>query len=86
MSRLMEVPGLDYYTYSPDFGIWEPLADLGDEVKQGQPAAAIYSPETPWRQPITTHFSRDGLVICRRVPGRVHRGDCLFHLATDFAG
>ena len=85
-TRLMEVPGLDYYTYSPDYGIWEPLADLGDEVKKGQPAAAIYSPETPWREPITTQFSRDGLIICRRVPGPVHRGDCLFHLATDFAG
>jgi hypothetical protein len=28
-------------------------------------------------------FARDGMVLCKRVPGRVERGDCLFHLATD---
>jgi predicted deacylase len=82
-TRLMEVPGLDYYTYSPDYGIWELLADLGDEVKAGQPATSVFCPETPWREPTTTHFDHDGLIICRRVPGPVHRGDCLFHLATD---
>lgn len=83
-TRLMEVPSPDYYVYSPDYGIWEPLADLGDTVKQGQPAASVYFPETPWRAPVTTHFERDGFVLCRRVPGPVHRGDCVFHLATDY--
>jgi uncharacterized protein len=83
-TRLMEVPSNDYYTYSPDYGIWEPLADLGDEVKKGQPAASVYCPETPWREPVTNYFDHDGLIICRRVPGPVHRGDCLFHLATDY--
>jgi len=29
-------------------------------------------------------FGRAGTVICKRVPGRVERGDCLFHLADDF--
>jgi hypothetical protein len=82
-TRVMEVRGFDYYTYSPDYGVWEPLADLGDEVKKGQPAAAVFSQQTPWREPVTTHFQRDGQVICRRVPGAVERGDCLFHLATD---
>lgn len=84
-TRIMEVGGFDYYVYSPDYGIWEPLADLGDNVKAGQPAAAVYSQETPWREPVLTNFNHDGKIICRRVPGPVHRGDCLFHLATDRA-
>ena len=31
-------------------------------------------------------FAHDGLVLCRRVPGRTARGDCLFHLGTDTTG
>jgi predicted deacylase len=82
-TRLMEVGGSDYYVYSPEYGIWEPLVDLGDDVVAGQPAAVIHCQQTPWREPTTAHFARAGTVICRRVPGGVQRGDCLFHLATD---
>jgi len=82
-TRLMEVGGSDYYVHSPDYGFWEPLAELGDEVRAGQTAAAVYCPETPWREPVMTQFDRDGTILCKRVPGAVHRGDCLFHLATD---
>lgn len=85
-TRMMEVQDSSYYVYSPDYGIWEPLADLGDEVQAGQPAAAVYCQETPWREPVRTEFQHAGQIICRRVPGPVHRGDCLFHLATDYSG
>jgi hypothetical protein len=82
-TRIMEVRGSDYYVYSPDYGLWEPLVDLGDDVHAGQAAAAVYCPQTPWREPLLAHFAKSGTVICRRVPGPVERGDCLFHLATD---
>jgi predicted deacylase len=82
-TRMMEVRDTSYYVYSPDYGVWEPLVDLGDDVTAGQPAAAVYVPQTPWREPVMTHFEHDGTIICRRVPGPVERGDCLFHLATD---
>jgi hypothetical protein len=29
-------------------------------------------------------FAHAGLVICKRVPGRTERGDCLFHLGSDW--
>ena len=82
-TRIMEVRGSEYYVYSPDYGMWEPLVDLGDDVHAGQAAAAVYCPQTPWREPVVVNFSQAGTVICRRVPGLVERGDCLFHLATD---
>ena len=85
-SRMMKLEGSDYYVYSPDYGLWEPLVDLGTEVTKGQVAAAIHFPETPWREPELAHFERDGLVICKRLPGQVERGDCLFHLAADIDG
>ncbi len=55
-------------------------------MREGQPAAEIYTPETPWAPPAVVRFAHEGLVLCKRIPGRTRRGDCLFHLATDFAG
>jgi uncharacterized protein len=81
--RFLEVGGGDYYVYAPENGLYEPLVDLGDIVEAGQPAARIHFPETPWAEPVPTHFSRGGFVLCKRIPGRTMRGDCLFHLGTD---
>ena len=83
-SRIMEVANRDYYVFSSDRGLWEPLADLGDDVAADQPAAAVHFPDTPWREPEIVRFKHQGTVICRRMPSRVERGDCLFHLATDY--
>jgi uncharacterized protein len=86
-TRLMEVGGPDYFVYTPEFGgVFEPLVELGDTVKKGQPAAAIHYSHTPWRQPEIAHFEHDGVVLCKRIPGRTERGDCLFHLGTDYRG
>jgi predicted deacylase len=85
-TRLTEIGGDDYYVYASDGGLFEPLVDLGDEIKAGQPAARIHFHHTPWREPDLLTFKRDGLVLCKRVPARCERGDCLFHLATDISG
>jgi uncharacterized protein len=60
------------------------VVELGEEVTAGTPAAIIHPHDTPWREPAIAAFCRAGTVICKRVPGRVERGDCLFHLADDF--
>jgi len=85
-TRLTEIGGDDYYVYATDGGLFEPLVELGDEVKAGQPAARIHFHHTPWREPETVPFKRAGLVLCKRVPARCERGDRLFHLATDTDG
>ena len=85
-SRVLEVGGAEYFVYAPDDGVFEPLAELGDEVKKGQPAAAIHFTHTPWRQPTIARFEHHGTVLCTRVPGLTHRGDCLFHLGTEWKG
>jgi predicted deacylase len=81
--RLMEMKSIDYFVYARDEGLFEPYVDLLDEVKSGQAAGAIHHPETPWIEPTISYFEHDGIAICERIPGRVERGDCLFHLATD---
>lgn len=82
-SRRMQVGGFPFYVYAQDEGVFEPLVTLEDEVKAGQTAALIHPVETPWRAPQEAQFARAGTVVCARVPGRVERGDCLFHLAVD---
>lgn len=82
-TRILDVGGPDYFVYASGTGLFEPLAEPGDTVAAGQPAARIHTPETPWAPAETVHFARDGLVLCKRIPGRTVRGDCLFHLGTD---
>ena len=82
-TRILDVAGPDYFVYATDMGLFEPLVKLGEMVRKGQPAARIHLPETPWAPPVEAHFLRDGFVLCQRIPGRVVRGDCLFHLGTD---
>ena len=83
--RYLEIKAGEHYVYASEDGLYEPLVELGDEVKAGDPAAAIHFPETPWREPVVEHFLSDGLAVCKRMPGRSERGDCLFHLASDWS-
>ena len=85
-TRLTALGGSDYYVYASEGGVYEALVEPGVEVKSGQPAARIHFHDTPWREPATVTFARDGLVLCKRQPARCERGDCLFHLGTDIAG
>ncbi|MEM7172008.1 MAG: succinylglutamate desuccinylase/aspartoacylase family protein [Pseudomonadota bacterium] len=80
--QLMVVRGAQDYCYARDVGLFEPYVELGDWVEAGQPAGAIHSPETPWAEPVALSFEAAGQVVCKRIPGRVQRGDCLFHLSA----
>ncbi len=82
-TRVFDVAGPDYFVYAPQEGVFEPLVELGDTVAKGQPAGLIHTPETPWRAPAEVAFGHEGFVLCKRIPGRTMRGDCLFHLGTD---
>jgi predicted deacylase len=84
-TRILDVGGADYYAYAPDPGVFEPLVELGAEVRAGQPAGLIHHTETPWRDPARVAFERTGVVLVKRWPGMTARGDCLFHLGTDTA-
>jgi predicted deacylase len=81
--RLVELGGPEYFVYATEKGVFEPLVEPGDMVVAGQLAARIHRPETPWDPPTELHFQRDGLVMCKRIPGRTERGDCLYHLGSD---
>lgn len=74
--------GDSYYVYASDEGLFEPYFEMDDSVEKGSDAGAIHHPETPWVTATVERFEHSGIIICKRIPGRVQRGDCLFHLAT----
>jgi predicted deacylase len=69
------------YAYTE--GLFEPLINLGDEVKDGDTVALIHSPATPGQAPIEVIAPKGGKVLCQRVLAQVQRGDCLFELVSD---
>ena len=81
-TRFLTFQSPDLYVYASEAGLFEPLVELGDGVSAGQPAGRIHFPESPGRDPVVHHFASDGIVMCKRVPARSQRGDCLFHLAV----
>ncbi|MBZ9942416.1 succinylglutamate desuccinylase/aspartoacylase family protein [Mesorhizobium sp. BR1-1-13] len=82
-TRFMTVKGHDAFVYAHSRGIFEPAADIGDEVVGGQIAGHIHFPDLPTREPETLFFATSGLVACRRAPSLTERGDCLFKVMED---
>ena len=81
--RILSVNGFDNYVYAPENGLFQPLAELGETVAAGQPAARIHFPDTPWREPATATFQTAGSVLCRRFPSLTKRGDCLYEIGAE---
>jgi uncharacterized protein len=79
-TRELQITGT---VHAYDIGLFEPFHEPGDEVKAGDAAGAIHHPEEPWREPMIAHFRHDGVVLAKRIPGRVERGDCLYQIGRD---
>ncbi len=82
-TRLMQVGGRTHHVYAMERGLFEPLVEVGDEVRAGQAAARIHFHDSPWKEPLTVCFEIDALVLCKRTPAPCERGDCLYQLGTD---
>ena len=82
-TRFIEVSSRDHYVYATEAGLLEPAVPLGAEVQKGQLAGQIHFVDNPARAPVPCHFRRAGMVVSQRFFGRVERGDCVAHLATD---
>lgn len=85
-TRLLEVASRDCFVLAPEAGLFEPLVELGETVAAGRPCGQVHFVDNPAREPVPAAFRAAGLVVCQRHPGRVERGDCVAHLATDFRG
>jgi hypothetical protein len=85
-TRIIEVRNRDYFVLAPDAGLFEPVVGLGDVVQAGQLCGLVHFVDNPGREPVPAPFRASGTVISKRHFGRVERGDCVAHLATDYKG
>jgi len=82
-TRWLEIPSSAFYVFSASTGVFEPLVELGQTVEAGDPCGLVHSIDEPLREPVLHRFLVSGLVVCKRQPAHVERGDCLAHLARD---
>ena len=82
-TRILRLRGQDNYLYARHSGLFEPAAEIGEDVQRDQIAGWIHHPETPWEAPNEVYFPSSGVLLCKRVPGRVEPGDCLYQLGQD---
>jgi hypothetical protein len=85
-ARLMEVKNRFYFVLAPEAGLFEPAVELGDWVTESQLCGQVQFVDNPDRGPESAHFRTAGMVVCKRRFGRVERGDCVAHVATDWTG
>ncbi|MEE8545814.1 MAG: succinylglutamate desuccinylase/aspartoacylase family protein [Alphaproteobacteria bacterium] len=84
--RLMETPDSRYFVSATSDGLYEPFVEVGEEVEAGAAVGQIHFVEDPGREPDLKTVERAGLLITRRAPGRVARGDLVAMVARDLEG
>ncbi len=82
-TRFLRVRDRDDYVTAPMDGVFEPCVSLGDAVVAGQLAGWVHPVDDPQRDGAEAVFRAGGVVVCRRVPARVIRGDHLFHIGAE---
>lgn len=84
-TRLMQLAGTDGLILSGDSGIYEPFVEIGDAIEASQPLGQVHDVEDPDRRPRQLMAWRSGVLLGRRVPGRVERGDCVAMVVEAYA-
>jgi ectoine utilization protein EutE len=82
-TRLVESPNREDYIMAPADGIYESFYELGTEIKKGQPVGQVHFLDRVDWEPEEVLAESEGVMICRRGPGLVERGDCVIVLARD---
>jgi len=83
-TRMMTTPD-GAFSMSMADGLYEPLVELGQPVRAGQPIGRVHFVEEPGRSPQEVTAALDGVLYCRRVQGYTRRGDTLAVVAQDLA-
>ena len=85
-TRMMAVPNRGFHVHAPSPGLFEPATELGQSVRAGELCGHVHFVDDPARPAVKCHFREAGIVVCKRRPARVERGDCVAHLAIDGTG
>jgi predicted deacylase len=79
-TRELNVAGSIYAYHA---SLFEPYKDIGDDVDADDEVGAIHHPDEPWREADTVLSPYSGMVLCKRHPGQVTRGDAVYQIASD---
>ena len=80
--RLLLLQGREGSPMAEADGIFEPSRELGDEVSPGDDAGLVYPVGEIARPALRARFATRGIVVSRRVPTLVRRGDLLYNVAS----
>lgn len=69
------------YTY--DAGVFVPGFDTCPVVEAGQMIGRVHTPDTPWRSALAVVSPYTGIVLAKRVPAEVQRGDAVAQIFRD---
>ncbi len=79
---ILDTSAAGAYLHSNHEGLFEMLADLGQEVRAGDAVAQVHSLTEPDAEPVVYRSRHDGLVIGRHFPGLIKQGDFLALIAS----
>lgn len=82
-SRLVDARDLEDYIPSPQEGIWEPLVDLGDEVKEGQLLGLLHRFTDHSDPPLAIHAHRSGFIVMMCGTAQCAEGSTLYVVARE---
>ncbi len=78
---LVDARDLEDYIPCPHDGVWEPLVDLGEEVREGQLIGRLHSFSDHSASPSEIHAHRDGFLIMMCGTAQCRQGTTLFVIA-----
>lgn len=81
-AQMLDMPGSNCFHFADRDGLLHPLADLGDQVKAGQPIARIWPSDRTGVEPVDLLANRDGVIAARHFPGLIQGGDCVAVIAV----
>ncbi|MBM3773875.1 MAG: hypothetical protein FJW37_01785 [Acidobacteria bacterium] len=81
--RVVQAPNLEDYVPCPRDGIWEPLVDLGGEVKQGDLLGRLHDFGDHTAEPLELRAHRTGVVLMMHFPAESAKGVTLYVIAED---
>jgi predicted deacylase len=81
--RLVDARNLEDYVPSPRTGIWEPLVELGDDVKEGQLLGRLHDFSDHGAEPLALHAHRSGVLIMMCGMATSQQGTTLYVIAQD---
>ncbi len=73
----LDITGDNCFLFSEHDGLFEPLADLGTTVEEGQLVAQVWPLDRTGVNPVEYRARQSGIVAGRHFPGLIKIGDCM---------